>query len=69
MVELGGGGGGMGGRAGWGGGCEFVVRVCGLANYSDAYEETQSSQVSDFRDFVCSFFTKAILFYFYFTQT
>ena len=36
-------------------------------NYSVAYEETQSNRVSDFRDFVCSLFSKAILFYFYFT--
>ena len=39
--------------------------VCNLANYSVAYEETYSNQVSDFRDFVCSLFSKAILFYFY----
>ena len=39
--------------------------VCSLANYSDAYEETQSNQVSDFCDFVCSLFPKAFLFYFY----
>ena len=32
-----------------------------------SYEETQSNRVSDFRDFVCSLFPKAILvFYFYF---
>ena len=37
--------------------------VCNLANYSVAYEETQSNRVSDFRDFVCSsLFPKAILF-------
>ena len=41
--------------------------VCSLANYSVAYEETQSNRVSDFHDFVCSLFPKAILFYFYFT--
>ena len=33
-----------------------------LANYSVAYEETQSNRVSDFRDFVCSLFPKAIFF-------
>ena len=37
------------------GGC-----VCSVANYSVAYEETQSNRVSDFRDFVCSLFPKAI---------
>ena len=42
--------------------------VCSLANYSVAYEETQSNRVSDFRDFVCSLFPKAILFDFYFIQ-
>ena len=31
------------------------------------YEETQSNRVSDFRDFVCSLFPKAIFSYFYFT--
>ena len=36
--------------------------VCSLANYSVAYEETQSNRVSDFRDFVCSLFPKAILY-------
>ena len=41
--------------------------VCSLANHSVAYEETQSNRVSDCRDFVCSLFPKAILFYFYFT--
>ena len=40
--------------------------VCSLANYSVAYEDTQSNRVSDFRDFVCSLFPKAILFDFYF---
>ena len=39
--------------------------VCSLANYSVAYEETQSNRVSGCRDFVCSLFTKAILFDFY----
>ena len=39
--------------------------VCSLANYSVAYEETQSNRVSDFRDFVCSLFPKAILLDFY----
>ena len=40
--------------------------VCSHANYSVAYEETQSNRVSDFRDcFVCSLFPKAILFNFY----
>ena len=38
-----------------------------LANYSVAYEETPLNRVSDFREFVCSLFPKAILFYFYFT--
>ena len=33
-----------------------------------SYEETQSNRVSDFPDFVCSVFPKAILFFkFYFT--
>ena len=50
------GGGGGGGGAGRGGG------VCSLANYNVAYEETQSNRVSDFRDFVCSLFPKAINF-------
>ena len=36
--------------------------VCSLANYSVAYEETQSNHISDFRDFVCSLFPKTILF-------
>ena len=40
---------------GWGRGGS----VCSLANYSIAYEETQST---DFRGFVCSLFPKAILF-------
>ena len=43
--------------------------VCILANYSVAYEEIQSNRVSDFRDFVCSLFRKAMFFYFYFTET
>ena len=41
--------------------------VCSLANYTVAYEVTQSNRVSDFRDFVCSMFPKAILYDFYFT--
>ena len=41
--------------------------VCSLANYSVAYEETQSNRVSDFRDFVCSLFPKVILFDFLLT--
>ena len=40
--------------------------VCSHTNYSVAYEETQSNRVSDFRDFVCSLFPKANLFYFNF---
>ena len=32
------------------------------ANYSVAYEETLSNRVSDFRDFVCSLFPKALFF-------
>ena len=40
--------------------------VCSLANYSVTYKETNSNRVSDFRDYVCSLFPKAILFYFYF---
>ena len=39
-----------------------IETVCSLANYSVAYEETQSNRVSDFRDSVCSLFPKAILF-------
>ena len=35
--------------------------LCSLANYSVAYEETQSNRVSEFRDFVYSMFRKAIL--------
>ena len=38
--------------------------ICSLANYSVPYEETHSNRVSDFRDFVCSLFPNAILFYF-----
>ena len=38
-----------------------------LANYSVAYEETQSNRVSDFRNFVCSLFPKALFFDLYFT--
>ena len=33
---------------------------------SVAYEETQSNRVSDFRDFVCSLFPKAVFFDLYF---
>ena len=54
------------GAGGWrkgGVGC-----VCSLANYSVAYEESQSNRVSDFRDFVCSLFPKAILFFLLFSQ-
>ena len=43
----------------------FVDGKSRLANYNVAYEETPSNRVSDFRDFVCSLFPKAILFYFY----
>ena len=32
--------------------------VCSLANKSVAYKETQSNQVSDFRDFLCSCFQR-----------
>ena len=39
--------------------------VCSLANYSVVYEETQSNRVSDFHDFMCSLFAKAIPFDFY----
>ena len=59
FIALGGGGGGEG-RAGG---------VCSLANYSVAYDETQSNRVSDFRDFVCSSFPKAILFTFILLST
>ena len=45
------------------GGC-----VRSLKNYNVAYEETQSNRVSDFRDFVCSLFPKAIHFGFYIRQ-
>ena len=44
-----------------------LAGICSLANYSVAYEETQSNRVYDFRDFVCSLFPKAnpflLLFY------
>ena len=43
--------------------------VCSLANYSVAYEETQSNRFSVFRDFVSSLFPKAILFDFYFIKS
>ena len=52
----GGGGGGEGGS---------VVRGCSPTNYGVTYEETQSNRVSDFRDFVCPLFPKAIIFDFY----
>ena len=47
--------------------------VCSLANYSIAYEETQSNRVSDLRDFAvsdlrdfaCILFPKAIHFFYY----
>ena len=38
--------------------------VCSLANCRFAYEETQSNRVSDFRDFLCVLFPKAIFFTF-----
>ena len=38
--------------------------VYSLANYSVAYDETQSNRVSDLRDCVCSLFPKAIIFTF-----
>ena len=57
-VEGGGWGGGRGGGGGWGEG----VGVCSLANYSVAYEETQSNRVSRFRDFVRSWLPKPILY-------
>ena len=38
------------------------VVLYSLANYSIAYEETQSNRVLDFRDFVCSLFPKALTF-------
>ena len=41
--------------------------ICSLANYCVATEETQSNWISEFRDFVWSFFPKAILSDFYFT--
>ena len=37
--------------------------VWSLANYSVAYEETQSNQVSYFCDFECSLFPKAIFYF------
>ena len=46
--------------------CAGVGCVCSLANYSVAYEETQSNRVSEFRDIVCSLFPRTILFYSYF---
>ena len=49
------GGGGVGVRGG----------VCSRANYSVAYEETQTNWVSDFCDFVCILFPETILFDFY----
>ena len=55
---LGGGGGGGGGGS-----------VCSLANYSVTYEKTQSNLVSDFRDFMCYLFSKAIFFLFLFYST
>ena len=66
-VCVGGGGGGGGGRIQ----SEIPLKpalggVYCLANYSFAYVKTQSNRVSDFRDFVCSLFPKAIFFYFYF---
>ena len=39
--------------------------VSSLANYSVAYEETQSNQVSEFHDFVSSLSPKAILFFYF----
>ena len=38
--------------------------VCSLANCSAAHEETQSNQVSDFLDFVCSLFPRQSFFTF-----
>ena len=52
-------GGGVQREVGVGGGC-----VCSLANYSVAYDETQSSRVSDFRDFACFFFFFFFFFFF-----
>ena len=40
--------------------------VCSLTNYGVTYENTKSSRASDYRDFVCSLFPKAVLFDFYF---
>ena len=42
--------------------------ICSLANYSVAYEETQSTPVSDFRGFVCSLFPKAIIFFYFYSS-
>ena len=60
-VGGGGGGGGWKGGGGVGGGG-------GLANYSIAYEETQSNRVSDFCDLGLSLFPKAILFFTFIAQ-
>ena len=54
------------GGAGGGGGGEGGV--CSLANYNVAYEETQSNRFSDFRDFVCSLFPKAIFFFYFYIR-
>ena len=43
--------------------------IYNLANYSVAYEATQSNRVPDFRNFVCSLFPKAIPFDFHFCST
>ena len=43
--------------------------LCSLGIYSVTYDENQSNRASDFRDFVCSLFPKAILFDFYKTLT
>ena len=40
--------------------------IYSLANYSFAYEETQSNRVSDFHNVVCSLFPKAFFFTFIF---
>ena len=48
------------GAGGGGVGCVFS-----LANYSIAFEETQSNRVSDFRDILCSLFPTAMHFDFY----
>ena len=52
LGDGGGGGRGRGRGVGVGGG------VCSLSNYSVTYKETQSNEVFDFRDFVCSLFPK-----------